>query len=172
MLTQEKLKSFINYDPNAGIFTRIGYLDRWNNFVVKNKVLSTLSNEGYLIISIQGKRYKAHRLVFLYMFNTNISDDFEVDHIDGNRGNNKLDNLKLADRCINMKNKSLYSNNTTNVIGVCKSGNRYRARINVDGKRISLGLFDTIEEAAKVRLEFEQKLNYSENHGRKNESKT
>ncbi len=172
MITQEKLRSFIHYDPNTGIFTRIGYLDRWGNFVIKNKILSVLSGEGYLIISIQGKRYKAHRLAFLYMFNTDISDNFEIDHVDGNRGNNKLTNLRIADRCINMKNKSLYSNNTTNVIGVSKFGNRYRARINVNGKRISLGLFDTIEEAAKVRLEFEQKFNYSENHGRNNESKT
>ena len=118
-----------------------------------------------MILSIQNKRYKAHRLAFLYVDNIPVNADFYVDHINGNRLDNRYSNLRMVDFGTNMKNKGLYSNSSTGVIGVCRYGDRFRARINVNGKRISLGLFDTIEEAAKVRKEYEILLDYSENHG-------
>jgi len=164
MLTQDLLKKHLSYNPDNGEFIRIGYFDSWGNYVKKNSELNVFSTEGYLIISIQGKRYKAHRLVFLYMNNNNLSD-VEVDHIDGNRSNNKYSNLRVVVRTENMKNKGLYSNSSTGVIGVSQFNGRFRARINLNGKRISLGLFDTIEEASRVRKECEIKYGYSDNHG-------
>lgn len=165
MLTQELLKKHLCYDPETGEFVRIGYFDSWGNYVQKTSELRNLSNEGYLIISIQGKRHKAHRLVFLYVENNNLSNDVEVDHIDGNRSNNKYSNLRVVVKAENMKNKGLYSNSSTGVIGVSNFNGRFRARINLNGKRISLGLFDTIEEASKVRKEYEIEYGYSDNHG-------
>jgi hypothetical protein len=170
MLTQEILKSQIHYNPDTGVFTRIGFIDRWGNYNHKNFTLDKTSKEGYIIIRIFNKAYKAHRLAYLYVYGVELEDDIEVDHIDGNRSNNRFDNLRFVTRSVNMKNKSLYSNSSTGVIGVCKFGHRYRARINIDGKRISLGLYDTIEEAAHVRAQFEKDLNYHSNHGRTNES--
>lgn len=164
MLTQELLKKHVFYDPETGKFTRIGYFDSWGNYVKKTSELNKYSSEGYLIVSIQGKRYKAHRLVFLYMNNDKLND-VEVDHIDGNRSNNKYSNLRVVVRTENMKNKGLYSNSSTGVIGVSQFNGRFRARINLNGKRMSLGLFDTIEEASRVRKEYEIKYSYSDNHG-------
>jgi hypothetical protein len=96
-----------------------------------------------------------------------LGDGEEVDHVDGNKGNNRFDNLRIVNRSVNMKNKSIYTNNTTGVIGVSRFGNRYRARINLDGKRFSLGLFDSVEDAAVARSAFEKEFGYCENHGRK-----
>lgn len=165
MITQEELKKHIHYDPFTGEFLRIGYYDGWGNYVKTENKLDKLSGEGYLILSIQGNRYKAHRLVFLYVDNIPVNSDFYVDHINGDRSDNKYSNLRMVDISTNMKNKGLYVNSSTGVIGVSKFGDRFRARINVNGRRISLGLFDTIEEAAKVRKEYEILLDYSENHG-------
>jgi len=167
MITQDNLKKHIWYDINEGEFYRIGYYDRWGNYVKTNNKLDKYSKEGYLIISIFGKRYKAHRLVFLYVDNIPVTDEFYVDHINGDRSDNRYSNLRMVDFNTNMKNKGIYSNNSTGVIGISKFGDRFRARINMNGKRISLGLFDTIEEAAKIRKEHEILLNYSENHGSK-----
>jgi len=167
MLTQEILKTFLEYNPETGVFKRKGFVDRWGNFIKKNNVLSELSKEGYLVISINKKLYKAHRLVFLYMLDRVLGDGEEVDHVDGNKGNNRFDNLRIVNRSVNMKNKSIYTNNTTGVIGVSRFGNRYRARINLDGKRFSLGLFDSVEDAAVARSAFEKEFGYCENHGRK-----
>ena len=67
------------------------------NYVKTENKLDKLSGEGYLILSIQGKRYKAHRLVFLYVDNIPVNSDFYVDHINGDRSDNKYSNLRMVD---------------------------------------------------------------------------
>lgn len=170
MLTQDELKKQVHYDPVTGEFTRIGYYCRWGAFVIRNKKLTETSDDGYIVIRIGGQVYKAHRLVFLYIDNLTLDSNQQVDHINGNRSDNRYINLRISNLQENMKNKSTYKNNSTGVIGVCRFGNRFRARININGKRLSLGLFDTVEEAAIVRQKAEIEFNYHENHGRINES--
>ena len=167
MITQEFLKKQIHYEPETGLFTRIGYFDSGGNFKHRNNLLTKTSAEGYLIISIGGKRYKSHRLVFLYMDGVFPDDETEIDHADGNRSNNRYSNLILSNRKDNAKNKKKYSSNTSGVSGVTLHGcGLWRARINVDGKRVSLGLFENFDDAVKARKDAEIKYNYSENHGR------
>lgn len=78
-----------------------------------------------------------------------------VDHIDRNPLNNKKSNLRLATAAQNSYNMNMKNSNTTGVIGVDyrKDRNKYRALIRIDGRKISLGHYDTLEEAAKVRQE-------------------
>lgn len=159
------IKKHIHYEPDTGKFTRIGHYTRWG-FKKVNRPLEKISKEGYLIISIENKRYKAHRLAMIYM-GFDLTKNCEVDHIDGNRSNNKFSNLRIVNRQENMKNKSIGKNNTTGVLGVSVYGDKYRVRISLNGKRISLGLYNTIEEALSVRLKYEKEFGYCENHGRK-----
>lgn len=170
MITQDFLKKCIFYDRVTGEFVRIGFFDRWGNYVKTCRKISKLNQEGYLVISISGYRYKAHRLVFLYEDGLHLSEEQEIDHIDGNRSNNSYDNLRICFRAENMRNKKLYKTNTTGITGVSVFENRYRARISLNGKRMSLGLFDTVEDAMRAREDAEKRLNYHENHGRSNES--
>jgi hypothetical protein len=168
-MTQDELKKQVKYNPETGEFFRLGYYCRWGTFVNRISALNKYSKEGYLIVSINGIRFKAHRLAFLYVDNVKLENADDVDHVNGNKSDNRYCNLKICSREENMKNKPLYNNNSTGVIGVSRYEDKFRARITVDGKRVSLGLFETIEEAAEVRLKYEKKFNYSEHHGRKNE---
>jgi hypothetical protein len=78
--------------------------------------------------------------------------EFQVDHIDRNKLNNQKDNLRIATNSINQFNKGKQKNNTSGTPGVFwdRSKNVWRARIQLDGKRIELGRFRTVDEAAKA----------------------
>lgn len=172
-MNQDELKRFVHYDENTGVFTRIGFINGYGQFVNKTTEFTTVSNEGYIIIRINNVAYKAHRLVHLYVDGVQLTENDYIDHIDGNRSNNRYSNLRIVSRDENLKNKRLYRTNTTGYIGVSKFGKYYRARININGKRKSLGLFDDPYQAYLVRKEYEEIYGYHENHGSiLNESKT
>lgn len=161
MLTQTLLKEKLNYDPITGIFT-------WKQGKYKNKQAGTvagkLPNQGYIRININKKEYKAHRLAWLYMYGE--FPPKHLDHINRNREDNSINNLRLATDSVNSKNQTIYKNNSTGFHGVTSHGDRWRARINVNGKKIHLGVFDTIEEAAQCRKRAEQKYGFHKNHGK------
>jgi hypothetical protein len=136
MITQEELKELLSYDQDTGIFT-------WNK---SKKQAGTLTYSGYKRIIIKNKSYYAHRLVWLYV--NGYMPDY-VDHINMNRSDNRLCNLRKATNAENQCNKKITKNNTSGVKGVSwfARDNNWRARIQFDGKHIHLGYFNTIEEA-------------------------
>ena len=143
-LTQQQLKSVIRYVPICGLFTYTrnypGY--KWGH------VASKQAPDGYEYVAIYGKRYRAHRLAWLYM--TGEWPPHQIDHIDGNPGNNRWENLRLATNVQNQQNRKIASNNTSGAKGVTRVGNRFAANIQVDGKRKYLGIFGTLNEAAEA----------------------
>ncbi len=160
-MTQSQLKSYLHYNPNTGIFTRI------NNYHTRfiGKTAGSLNSLGYIKISINNKSYAAHRLALLYEFGELPTN--EVDHIDHNRSNNKITNLRIVSRTINNRNKTFQKNNTSGTMGVRwhKSSKRWRAEIKVQGKKIHLGAFKIIEDAKKCRKEGIAKYGFHKNHG-------
>ena len=146
MLTQERLKKLLNYDPETGVF-------KWNasrGRALKSSVAGNQENTGYLSIRIDEVRYRAHRLAWFY-----IHAKFpkrEIDHIDGVKNNNRLSNLREATKSENQRNKKLPCHNTSGLKGVCwsKMANKWRAFIKVEGKGKHLGYFVTKEEAEMV----------------------
>lgn len=160
MLTQEQLKQKLNYDPFTGLFT-------WKTGKYSGRIAGTvvghLPDGGYIRIKINKKSYMAHRLAWLYVygeFPTQL-----LDHKNRNRIDNRISNLREASDALNSKNQSLYKNNVSGFHGVTKHGNRWRARINVNGVKLHLGVFDTIEEAAECRKQAESKYGFYETHG-------
>jgi len=157
-LTQEKLKAKLLYDESWGFFLREckggKYVAGWVN------------DQGYLMISIDGKEYRAHRLVFLYK--TGKWPKGQVDHIDHNRLNNRWSNLRDANDSINRKNMSLYSNNKSGVCGVYwyKSKKLWQAYITINYKRKHLGYFKDLDEAIDARKAAESNYGFHKNHGR------
>lgn len=141
MISQTRLKELLEYEPSTGLFI---WLKRTSNRTHVGAVAGgTCKGTGYIQIQVDGKNELAHRLAWLYM--TGDAPTSHLDHRDGCRVNNKWDNIRIASRSENMRNKSIQSNNTVGLKGVspARSGkNKWRARIS-DGVRQSLiGTFD------------------------------
>jgi len=113
---------------------------------VKIGAIAGCLNNGYTLISINKTYIHAHRAIFLmhHGFLPEI-----VDHIDGNRSNNQLNNLRAATKAQNAWNSKLHKHNTSGVRGVSwnKQTKKWRAAINVNGKALHLGRFNDIKEA-------------------------
>jgi len=165
MINRDYLTKYFMYSPESGEFHRLFICDRWGNETPVVKKVGTLRSDGYLEINIKGCVYKNHRLAFLYMVGQWPN---HVDHVNGDRCDNRWVNLRNVDRCENMKNKRIGSNNTSGTLGVTwfPQTGQWRVRINVNGERISLGLFDTLDEAVAARKGAEKAFGYHLNHGR------
>lgn len=121
---------------------------------------------GYMRCMIGGVSYMVHRLIWKLV---NGSDPTQIDHIDGDRTNNRIENLRDVSHQVNAKNRKLYENNKTGVHGI-SFHNRdevWQVRIGVGkGKELHLGNFKTWDEAIAVRIAAQTILDYHENHGR------
>ena len=142
MLSHTHLLSILSYDELSGNFVWLINSGRAR----KGNIAGTVRDDGYVVIIIEKKQYKAHRLVWFYVHR--VWPKGRLDHEDNCQSNNRLSNLRPATHSQNMANRKLNSNSSTGYKGVSKRGNRYRAYANKDGERISLGMFDTGEAAA------------------------
>jgi hypothetical protein len=122
-----------------------------------NEPLNTVGKNGYVTITVQNKRQLAHRIIFL-MFNGYLPEF--IDHIDGNRANNKIENLREATMLQNSYNSKIRKNNTSGVKNVRIRYGKYFAYFNERGKQKTIGHFLTIQEAENA-----VKLYRAENHG-------
>jgi len=122
------------------------------------KSAETDHSNGYKNISIPGKgSMRAHRVAWAIVYGVWPSDD--VDHINGDRTDNRICNLRLSTRSENLRNKKKFPRNTSGYVGVSffKERNNWNAKIGVNGKYINLGYFKTKEDAAKARAKAELK---------------
>jgi hypothetical protein len=153
VLTQKKLKELFTLDDD-GVFTKI-----------KTKEVQAVDVNGYVMISVEGVQYYAHRLVWLW--HRGNLPIIEIDHINHQRSDNRLDNLRTVSHRENGKNQSMYKNNTSGVTGIYlyKATGKWSTFIEYHGKRIHLGYFKDKDEAIRIRKKAERKLGFHENHG-------
>lgn len=117
----------------------------------------TMNDQGYMIVMLDGQRYRTHKIIFLmhhgYM-------PKYVDHIDGNRSNNKIKNLRECTQSENMYNASIRSDNRSGEKGVSwhKGANKWRVRLYIGGQETQIGLFDDFELAQLVSAEARDKF--------------
>ena len=152
MITQAKLKELLNYDQDTGVFT-------WNvskpgrNF---GSIAGTRHVNGYTHIQLNRKIYKAHRLAWLY-----VHGYFPecIDHINNNRDDNRIANLREATISQNNHNSKLSKNNTSGIKGVHwhKKSKKWCATLGFHGKIMHLGVFDDLELAELVVMEARSK---------------
>lgn len=148
--------SKLTYDPISGKFFWNTPSGRWGRIPTGTEAGCTKAN-GYVVINLDGELKYAHRLVF--DFEGGIPQGMEVDHINGDRSDNRRSNLRLVDSAQNKWNTSKCSTNTSGIKGVhFDSGSgKWRARFRHRGRFINVGLFSTSEEAgeavAKARAE-------------------
>jgi len=150
-MTNSGHNGLINYNPETGEFSGC--------------TLYT-TNKEYKALRIKGKHWLAHRLAFKLM---GLEVPPQVDHINGNRQDNRWCNLRPADAKINGRNCKTPERNTSGIMGVTwdKQTNKWKAQITVNGKNINLGRFTDINEAAKVRKKADKLYGFHSNHGRK-----
>ncbi len=142
-ITQSELKEILHYDPETGVFTRIKRMGKRGKI---GDEAGTKDTGGYICIKIFGTSHKAHRLAWLYVhgkFPTLPKN--MIDHINGNKDDNRIINLREATHSQNMANTKSYS--SSGYKGVSKSGKKWRAQITIDNKPIYIGTYDTKEEA-------------------------
>ena len=143
MLTQERLKELLSYDPDTEEF-------RWRvtrgGTARAGSVAGYARPDGYIKIKIDGKFYLAHRLAWLYVHREFVP---EIDHINGVLSDNRIANLRPATHSQNLGNGRKHSDNTSGFKGVHwdKRRKKWRAVIGHNSCQIHLGRFDTIEEA-------------------------
>ena len=163
-LTQEILKKFLTYDKTTGQFAwKARYIANVKVGAAAGYVTGSMPDGGYVQLSLLGSVYPAHRLAWLYEYGE--FPDKQLDHINHNRQDNRIANLREATQHVNMKNKSMYYTNRTGYSGVSPHGDSWKARIGVNGTKVLLGVFKSIEEAIAARKAAEKLLSYHENHG-------
>ncbi len=155
MLTQERLKEVIHYDPETGVMKWIAHRQRPD---MVGKRLGSVDNNGYIKVWIDGKQYRVHRLAFLYMTG---SFPKIADHLDGVTSNNKFSNLRDATKSINGQNmKRARKDNLSGFLGVSthKKSGKFDARIHTDGVGKYIGRFDTAELAHSAYIDEKRKI--------------
>lgn len=149
-LTAERLRALLQYSSETGEFT---WLTDRNNRNRRGAVAGRVSQLGYVQIGIDGARYSAHRLAYLFVYGEWPAGD--LDHIDQNKLNNRIANLRVASKCENQQNRPIHKNNKSGFKGVfwhTQSG-KWAARIGVNGKQRHIGVFDDPEVAYKAYCE-------------------
>jgi hypothetical protein len=148
MTTQARLKELFTYDPDTGIMRRIS-----TGRVVGNRTRDRLQ------LCVDGYNTLIHRYIWVFVHGH--WPEFNIDHIDGNPMNNRIDNLRDVPQQINTQNnRKPRSNNGSGFLGVHfdKSRGLYKAEITLDGRNRYLGRFKTPEEAHEVYLKAKRKL--------------
>lgn len=154
-LTQEHLKELLSYDPETGIFTNLTQRGR----VKKGAVAGSKYSNGYIYIEIDRKKYRAHRLAWLYVYGK-FPKTF-LDHINEIKDDNRIVNLRSATNLENKQNiSSPRSNGTSGHLGVSwdKRVKKWDARIMVNGRQKHLGYFNTAKQASEEYVTAKREL--------------
>lgn len=140
-LDLERLMEVLAYDQDAGVF-------RWK--VARGKrlagdVAGTESTKGYWQIKVFQKVIEAHRLAWFFVHG--VWPSHEVDHINCNKKDNRICNLRPANRSQNCANSHRRPWNQTGFKGVTRQGKKFSAQITLNTKVYHLGVFETAEDA-------------------------
>ena len=160
MITQQRLFELFDY-KDGNLYWKVN-----RQYIKSGSVAGTNRDDGYIVICVDQKRYRAHRLIF--MFHNGYYPN-EIDHIDGNPANNKIENLRESNRKLNMMNVGRYSTNTSGYKNISWNANRckWQVRLRVNNMNKSFGYYEDLELADLVAQEARNKYHgeYA-NHGR------
>ncbi len=152
MLTQDRLRKLLVYEPDTGIFC--WRLSRGS--AKAGRTAGARNVTGYVHIKIDRIGYPAHRLAWLYVRGEPIPQF--LDHIDCDRANNRLDNLRSATRSQNGFNRDGAHQNSIGLKGVSRSEYGWSARTSINGKSVHIGFFKTAAEASAAYDAFSSKM--------------
>lgn len=147
----EYIRSILQYDPNTGALfwnRRIDVGKAWNTRFSGKEAFTYQDSHGYMVGRINGKKKYAHRIAWVITYGEN--PKYDIDHINMDRSDNRISNLRLATESQNLSNRVAPSSNTSGYKGVswCKERGLWEAYITSNGKRINLGRYGDIHEAS------------------------
>ena len=154
-LSIETLKEWIDYNPKTGEF-------KWkkspHHLIKAGDMAGGYEKRGYRIFKLKEKTIKGHRAAWAIIYGYFPSG--EIDHIDNNPSNNRIDNLREVDRSRNQMNAKTPKHNKSGVKGVhyCKSKQKWLATIGFNKKKICIGHFDLFNEAVQARKDKEKEI--------------
>ena len=160
-VNQTRIKELLDYNQDTGVF--VWKVDRGNQ-THAGDIAGNFTHEGYKRIKVDGKEYKAHRLAWMYVYGT-MTEEKQIDHVNHDRSDNRIKNLRLVTHSSNQKNRLLNKNNTTGVCGVRKRGNRFIAELKHNGVSMHLGSYDNFFDAVAARKSAQNVHNFHSNHG-------
>lgn len=174
-----EVRSLLRYEPDTG---KLYWLERgvslfrgkypaqrscrsWNARNAGKEAFTAVGASGYREGRIHNRIYRAHRVIWAIAHG---EWPEQVDHINGDRADNRLVNLRAVTRFQNARNTKLPITNTSGVMGVERhvGGTRWRARIKVNRRQIHLGYFVELSDAIAARKAAEKKYGFHANHGR------
>lgn len=157
-LTADRARELVSFDPETGVF--VNRINRGNQIKV-GSVLGSVSGNGYRLIALDGRRYNAHRVAWLYVYGQWPAG--QIDHINGDKLDNRIANLRDVTPSVNRENmRASPKSASLGILGVHKTRdslrNPYQARIKVKGKQRSIGYFTTPEAAHAAYLHEKRRL--------------
>jgi hypothetical protein len=152
--TLKYLKEILEYNEQTGIFT---WKENRGSNKTKGKIADNKNLRGYITIGINGKRYKAHRLAWLYIYG-----DFpkgQIDHINGVRDDNRIENLRIVTNRQNCQNYKIHREGKLVGNSFHKNNKKWQSSIVINGKQKYLGYYETQQEAHEAYLNKLKELN-------------
>lgn len=147
--SREWLRDKYVYDPDTGLLT----------YKASGKVASHHHNKGYHRVTINNRWHLAHRVIWKMMVSDIVPD--QIDHINGNKADNRIENMRAAEHAQNIFNQNICRANTSGFKGVShavRGSGRWRAYITAGGIRHELGHYGTKEEAHAAYVEAAKRL--------------
>lgn len=152
--SQRKLKEDFRYNPATGSFLK--YDDSFGY----------INPKEYWNIRYEGELYKIHRLIWKWWYGY---DPEEIDHINGDTLDNRIDNLRNVDHTQNRRNQKKRKDCKSGFNGVTQYKNNWRANITIDKKQTQIGTYSTPQEAANARNDFLKEFypdHFTDRHGK------
>lgn len=173
------LRRLLTYNPDTGLLfwkartpdlfsdgyrSAQGNCANWNSAHAGKEAFTSDSGHGYLVGAVNYKKMYAHRAAWMIYHG---DEPDVIDHINGNRSDNRICNLRSVDGFENARNSALKSTNKSGHVGVswCRSVGKWSAKIQIDGKQKHLGVFERKQDAINAR-KLAQSGIYHEGHGR------
>jgi hypothetical protein len=148
-VTQRDIKEVFDYNPDTGVCT-------WKQYRLKAAPGEPIDeryvyNDGYIVISFKGKAQMLHRLIWVWV--TGDWPKNQIDHLNGDKLDNRWENLRDVTQYQNLVNKGAYKKKSSEPAGVTKKGDKWNARLTVQGAQMDLGRFDSAEKAHNAYLQ-------------------
>jgi len=160
ILAADRLREVVDYNPETGVFIRKVRLAQRHQVGDRADVsINTGPMAGYRRVSVDSKRFLAHRCAWLYVHGEWPNQD--IDHLNGDKGDNRIANLRNVSNDVNRQNlRVARRDNKSGFLGVHfhKETGKWRARVQFRGKTVEAGLHETPEQAHEAYLRLKRKI--------------
>jgi len=179
LLSPEELRQLLRYDPETGKlywlergpewfpeYDRERCWRRWNTRWSGREAFTSRNGCGYFTGSLLDQPHRAHRVAWAIYHGA--WPQGEIDHINGDRSDNRIENLRDVPKLVNSMNAARPAHNTSGSVGVhwYKKNNKWSAAITVEQRQIHLGYFANKDDAIAARRSAEERYGFHANHGR------